>query len=106
MIKYIKNHINLGNDEGRSIAIKFARSMNSYEKRSDLKDSVINDLFKILRNSNSLSEYDGDLIEDTITALIREYNSLEFRKGSGIEYFSSDINSDLGYIYSFYPDDL
>lgn len=105
MVEFIKNKPNLGSDKGREIAIEFARSMKNYEKRIDLKNAVVSDLFAILRN-NSLKEFDGDMIEDTIRALIRMYDGLVFSKESGMGYFSSDVNSNLGYIYSFYPDEI
>ena len=105
MVKYIENRPNLGDSNGREIAIEFARSMNNYEKRIDLKNDVVSDLFAILRN-NSLKKFDGDMIEDTIRALIGMYEGLGFSEGTGMGYFSSDVNSSLGYIYSFYPDEI
>ena len=105
MVEYIENKPNLGDNNGREMAIEFARSMNNYEKRIDLKNSVVSDLFDILRN-NSLKTFDGDIIENTIIALLEMYEGLNFRKGSGMGYFTGDINSNLGYIYSFYPSEL
>ena len=105
MVEYLKNKPNLSDSKGREIAIEFARSMNNYEKRIDLKNAVVSDLFDILRN-NSLSTFDGDIIENTIIALLEMYEGLNFRKGSSMGYFTGDINSNLGYIYSFYPHEL
>ena len=92
MVRYVENKPNLSDSKGREIAIEFARSMNNYEKRIDLKNAVVSDLFAILRN-NSLKKIDGDMIEDTIRALIRMYDGLVFSKESGMGYFSSDVKS-------------
>ena len=54
MVKYIEGNVNLSDREGREKAIEFAKSMNNYEKRTDLKDYIVDDLFRILRSNINL----------------------------------------------------
>ena len=106
MVEYVEGNVNLSDREGREKAIEFAKSMNNYEKRIDLKDYIVDDLFRILRSNINLKNMQGLVIEGLIRALITEYEKLEFSPRSGMPYFKDDINADLGYIYSFYPHNL
>lgn len=105
-MEYIEDKINLGTDSGRLNAIKFAKSMINNEKNVILKNVVIGDMFNILNSNENLSEFDSYLIENTIDALLNDYENLNFNDSRDIVYFSSDVNSNLGYIYSFYPHNL
>ena len=103
MVEYIENKKNLSSELGRMQAIDFAKSMINQKKSIELKNEVVNDMFNILKCNRELTEFDGNLIQDTIEALLSDYDNLDFDNKFDIRFFSSDINSNLGYIYSFYP---
>lgn len=99
-MEYLENHKPLGSDEGRDMAIEFVRLMSS-EKEMHKAACFIKPLLKELKSIKS----DDNILKGAIEGMEYAYN-VDFTKQSSVCWYLSDISSDLGYVFSFEPDEI
>lgn len=97
--RYIEGHKPLGGEVGRDMAIQFLETLKSDEAHKAV--CFIKPLLKELKSIDS----DNHIIGNAIDGMEVAFNT-DFTCKTSISYYISDMKGNLGYVYSFYPDEI
>lgn len=97
--RYIDNHKLLGSEAGRDMAIQFLETLKSDEAYKAV--CFIKPLLKDLESIDS----DNGIVKNAIDGMEVAFN-IDFTCKTSIFYYTEDMKANLGYVYSFYPDEI
>lgn len=88
-------------NNNRDIAIEFSKTLRNKKYSIELEEKIVNDLFIMIRDTENVSDSKASYIKNTIIALVKFYEDLDFTSEYDVGMFSEDVIGNLAYLYGF-----